>query len=69
MVQRRSSDGYISATGMFKAAFPWASAEEEQEERKHHKTFVSAGSEEVAGNVWVSPDEGWSISPKVASAG
>lgn len=43
---------------MFKAAFPWASAEEEQAERKHHKTFATAGPEEVAGNVWVSPNEG-----------
>lgn len=56
--QRRSSDGHISATGMFKAAFPWASVEEELEERQYHKTLPSSGNEEVAGNVWISPEEG-----------
>jgi hypothetical protein len=43
---------------MFKAAFPWASTEEEQAERKHHKTLPTAGHEEVAGNVWISPEHG-----------
>ena len=43
---------------MFKAAFPWATVDEEVTERKHHKSLSSAGSEEVAGNVWVSPEEG-----------
>ena len=43
---------------MFKAAFPWASAKEEQAERAYHKTLPSAGPEEVAGNVWISPSEG-----------
>jgi hypothetical protein len=56
--QRRSSDGYMSATGMFKAAFPWASKEEEAKERIHHKKLSSSGPDEVAGNVWVSPEEG-----------
>jgi hypothetical protein len=49
---------YISATGMYKAAFPWSSLEEEQAERKHHKTLPSGGGEEVAGNVWISPEDG-----------
>ena len=56
--QRRSSDGYLSATGMFKAAFPWASKEEELKERTYHKKLSSSGPDEVAGNVWVSPEEG-----------
>jgi len=57
-LQRRSTDGYISATGMFKAAFPWASSKEQEAERVYHKTLPSAGDEEVANNVWISPSEG-----------
>jgi len=43
---------------MFKAAFPWASLQEEEIERKYQKTFPSAGAEEVAGSVWIAPEEG-----------
>ncbi len=46
---------------MFKAAFPWASLPEEEAERKYQKTFPSAGLEEVAGSVWIAPEEGKSI--------
>lgn len=46
---------------MFKAAFPWASLSEEEAERKYQKTFPSAGLEEVAGSVWIAPEEGKSI--------
>jgi hypothetical protein len=43
---------------MFKAAFPWAALKEEEMERKYHKTLPSAGEEEVAGSVWLAPEEG-----------
>ncbi|KAL5385803.1 hypothetical protein DPSP01_004583 [Paraphaeosphaeria sporulosa] len=61
-LMRRSSDGYISATGMFKAAFPWALLKEEEAERAHHKKFESAGQEEVAGSVWLAPEEALALS-------
>jgi hypothetical protein len=57
-MQRRSSDGYISATGMYKAAFPWSTLEEETHERRHHKGLPSGKGEEVAGNVWIAPEDG-----------
>jgi len=43
---------------MFKAAFPWALTKEEEAERAHHKKFHTAGDEEVAGSVWLAPEEG-----------
>ncbi|KAF2755303.1 hypothetical protein EJ05DRAFT_97585 [Pseudovirgaria hyperparasitica] len=61
-LMRRSSDGYVSATGMFKAAFPWAKVEEEEAERAYHKTLGSAGHEEVAGNVWIHPEDAFELS-------
>ncbi|KAL2006217.1 hypothetical protein VTN00DRAFT_9871 [Thermoascus crustaceus] len=54
-LMRRSKDGYISATGMFKIAFPWAKLEEEKAEREYLKTREETSEDEIAGNVWISP--------------
>lgn len=43
---------------MFKAAFPYASVEEEATEKEYIKSFPEASSEEVAGNVWINPEQG-----------
>ncbi|KAJ5713398.1 uncharacterized protein N7483_010579 [Penicillium malachiteum] len=54
-LMRRSKDGFVSATGMFKIAFPWAKVEEERTEREYLKAREHTSQEEVAGNVWISP--------------
>ncbi|OAP63033.1 hypothetical protein AYL99_02260 [Fonsecaea erecta] len=55
-LMRRSKDGFVSATGMFKIAFPWAAHMEEKEERDYLKNLESTSQDEVAGNVWVAPE-------------
>ncbi|KAL4931587.1 KilA-N domain-containing protein [Aspergillus undulatus] len=54
-LMRRSKDGYVSATGMFKIAFPWAKLDEERSEREYLKTREETSEDEIAGNVWISP--------------
>ncbi|KAK2882653.1 hypothetical protein FQN49_000127 [Arthroderma sp. PD_2] len=55
-LMRRSRDGHISASGMFKIAFPWAKHSEEADERDYLRTRSETSEDEIAGNVWISPE-------------
>ncbi|KAJ5083608.1 hypothetical protein N7456_013035 [Penicillium angulare] len=54
-LMRRSKDGSVSSSGMFKVAFPYATIEEHMNEREYIRSQESTSQDEVAGNVWIPP--------------
>lgn len=46
---------------MFKIAFPWAKQAEEKSEREYLRSHNETSADEVAGNLWISPELGMSL--------
>lgn len=46
---------------MFKIAFPWAAHAEEKAERDYLKALHATSQDEVAGNVWITPEFGKNV--------
>jgi hypothetical protein len=43
---------------MYKAAYPYSTSDAEDAERMFHKQLPSGGGEDLAGNVWIAPEDG-----------
>ena len=56
-LMRRSADGMVSASGMFKTAFPWATKEQEEVERRHVQSLPGTCQDELAFSVWIDPEQ------------